>query len=75
MPVCRLFERSAIGPLRRNAPPPPSFGLFAHRGAKLIGWWLRGLGRPNPFFDEHTGAPLAAPRVFTPSERAVLNES
>jgi hypothetical protein len=36
----------------------------------LLGWWLRGLGRPNPFFDDH--APLSVPRVFTPSERAAL---
>jgi hypothetical protein len=33
---------------------------------------LRGLGRPNPFFDADTNAPLSAPRVFTPAERAAL---
>ncbi len=71
-PVCRLFERSASGPLAPNAPAPPSLGLFARRASVLLGWWLRGLGRPNPFFDAQTGAPLSAPRLFTPSERAAL---
>jgi hypothetical protein len=33
---------------------------------------MRGLGRPNPFFDARTGAPLAMPRTVTPEERAVL---
>jgi hypothetical protein len=39
---------------------------------KLLGWWWRGLARPNPFFDDHTSAPLSAPRVITASERAAL---
>jgi hypothetical protein len=71
-PLCRIFARSAVGPLPSNAPPPPSLGLFALRGSKLFGWWLRGLARPNPFFDGHTNAPLAAPRAFAPDERAAL---
>lgn len=71
-PLCRIYERSALAPLPTNAPPPPSFGLFAGRATKLLGWWLRGLGRPHPFFDECTNAPLRAPRVLTESERAAL---
>src|SRR5499425_2725483 len=50
-PLCRIFERSALGPLPPNAPPPRSLGLVALRVPTLLGWWLRGLGRPNPFFD------------------------
>jgi hypothetical protein len=69
-PLCRIFEHSAIGPLPPNAPPPRSLELVAPRVPTLLGWWMRGLGRPNPFFSE-TG-PLSAPRVFTPSERAAL---
>ena len=71
-PACRIYKRSAIRPLPPTAPPPPSFAMFARRGSKLLGWWVRGLGRPNPFFDAHSGAPLSAPRVLTPSERAAL---
>jgi hypothetical protein len=71
-PLCRIYERSAIGPLPPNAPAPPSPGIFLRRGAKILGWWMRGLGRPNAFFDEHTNAPLCAPRAFTPRERAAL---
>jgi hypothetical protein len=73
-PLCRIYERSAIGPLPPNAPPPPSFNLFAIRASKLLGWWVRGLGRPNPFFDDLTHAPLSVPRVLTPSERATLTD-
>jgi Family of unknown function (DUF6151) len=69
-PLCRIFERSAVGPLPPNAPPPRSLGLVAVRLPTLLGWWLRGLGRPNPFFNEND--PLSAPRVFMPSERAAL---
>jgi hypothetical protein len=71
-PLCRVFEHSATGPLPPNAPPPRSFGLVAQRLPTLLGWWLRGLGRPNPFFNEQTNAPLSQPRVVTPGERAAL---
>ena len=71
-PLCRIFERSAIGPLPPNAPPPPSLGVFAHRISKLLSWWVRGLARPTPFFDDQTNAPRAVPRVLTQSERAAL---
>jgi hypothetical protein len=74
-PLCRIFERSALAPLPPNAPPPPSLGLFALRGLKLLGWWLQGLGRPNPFFNDHTSAPLSVPRIFTPNERAALGNT
>jgi hypothetical protein len=71
-PLCRIFERSAVGPFPPNAPGPPSFGFFVHRGVKLLGWWMGGLSRPTPFFDEQTKAPRSAPRVLTRSERAPL---
>jgi len=72
-PLCRIYERSAAGPLPSNAPAPPTLGLFALRGSRILGWWLRGLGRPNPFFGDHTNAPLAPPRVLTPRERGALD--
>jgi hypothetical protein len=58
--------------IRGWEPPPPSFGVFVRRAAKVFGWWLHGLGRPNPFFDDRTNAPLSPPRVITPSERVTL---
>jgi hypothetical protein len=61
-PRCRLFDGSAVGPLPPNAPPPPSARVFARRAALLIGWWMRGLARPTPFFDARTGAPRAEPK-------------
>jgi hypothetical protein len=71
-PLCRIYERSAAGSLPQNAPPPLSLRLIPLRISKLLGWWMRGLGRPNPFFDEQTRAPLSRPRAFTPAERAAL---
>ena len=70
--LCRIYARSATAPLPSNAPPLPSFRVFIRRTSKIIGWWGRGLGRPNPFFDDRTGAPISAPRVLTPSERAAV---
>jgi hypothetical protein len=71
-PCCRIYERSAVGPLPPDAPPPPALGVFASRAVKVLGWWLRGLARPNPFFDGQTGAPRSAPRLLAPSERAAF---
>jgi hypothetical protein len=71
-PLCRIFERSAVGPLPPDAPAPPSLGVFVRRASKIFGWWMRGLGRPSPLFDERTNAPRAVPRVLSPSERAAL---
>lgn len=71
-PRCRIYERSAVGRLPPNAPPPPTFVVFAARASKMLGWCLRGLSQPTPFFDDRTKAPRAAPRVLTRSERAAL---
>ena len=71
-PLCRIYERSAVGPLPPNAPAPPSLGVFARRASKIFSWWVLGLSRPSPLFDERTNAARAAPRVLTPSERAAL---
>jgi Family of unknown function (DUF6151) len=71
-PLCRIHESSAVGPLPPNAPAPPSLGVFARRASSMLGWWMRGLGRPTPFFDELTNAPRTAPRVLTRTQRAAL---
>ncbi len=70
-PLCSIHMRSAAGPLPPNAPGPPFVGVFARRTSKLLCWWMRGFGRPTPFFDDRAGAPHAMPRVLTESERAV----
>lgn len=64
-PLCRIYERSATGPLRPNELPPPSLRLFARRATKLVGWWMRGLARPNPFFDDFAKAPRSAPQLLS----------
>jgi Family of unknown function (DUF6151) len=69
-PLCRIYERSAVGPLPPTAPAPLSFGVFVRRAAKMFGWWMRGLARPTPFFDDSTNAPCSVPRVLMRSERA-----
>ena len=79
----RRWARRCAG--SSSAPPPGRCRRTHRRRArsaslhvrlpKLLGWWLRGLGRPNPFFDETTAAPLAAPRMFTPQERAALADA
>ena len=74
-PLCRIHDGSAIRPLPPTAPAPPSFSVFARRSSKLFGWWLRGLAKPNPFFDERGGAPISEPRVLTADERAALCET
>jgi hypothetical protein len=69
-PLCRIYERSATGPLPDTAPPPLSFKVFARRASVMFGTWTRGLGRPSPFFDARTGAPIVEPRVLGAGERA-----
>jgi hypothetical protein len=71
-PLCRIYEHSAVGPLPPDAPAQPSLSVFARRASKLLGWWVRGLARPNPFFDERTNAALSTPHTLTPSECAAL---
>jgi hypothetical protein len=74
-PLGQVNAESATAPLPPDAPPPLSRGLIALHILRVLGWWLRGFGRPNPFFDGHTGAPLSTPRLLTPEERAVLLSS
>jgi hypothetical protein len=64
-PLCRIYEHSAIGPLLSNA-PPPSLRVFAYRATKVVGWWMRGLTRPNPFFEDRTKAPRSVPQLLLP---------
>ncbi len=65
LPLCRIFEHSAIGPLPSNAPPSPSLRVFTRRAIKVGAWWMRGLARPNPFFDDRTKAPRSMPQLLS----------
>jgi hypothetical protein len=71
-PLCRIYERSAVGPLPEPAPPPPSLRVFVRRASQILVWWGRGLAWPTPFFDERTKAPLAEIRILTEAERSAL---
>src|SRR5262249_61557940 len=45
-PLCRIYERSAVGPLPPNAPAPPSLGVFARRARRYsAGGCLGSAGR------------------------------
>ena len=70
--LCRIYDGSALGPLPPASPPPSSFGVSLRRASMVLRWWMRGLARPTPFFDERTNAPCSLPRVLTPGERAAL---
>jgi hypothetical protein len=37
-----------------------------------LGWWVRGLAQPTPFFDVSTRAPRSQPLALTPGERGAL---
>jgi hypothetical protein len=74
-PLCRIYEHSAIGQLPPDAAPALSLRVSARRAAKMLGWWLHGLARPNPFFDGRTNAPLSMPRLLRPGERASAYQS
>lgn len=71
-PRGQVNAESATAPLPPDAPPPLSRAVIARHILRVFGWWLRGLGRPNPLFDAKTGAPISVPRVLTPEERAAL---
>jgi hypothetical protein len=38
--------------------------MYARHASKLLGWWVRGLVRPTPFFDDRTKAPRAVPHLL-----------
>jgi hypothetical protein len=56
-PRCGIFERSATAPPASRL-PPASVGVLVVRASKLLGWWVRGLAWPTPFFDARTKAPV-----------------
>jgi hypothetical protein len=70
-PDLAIFDKHAIG-----GPAPGLQRLNARRMAgamlRVVGWWLAGRGRPNPFFASSSGAPLYPVAVLSASEREAL---
>ena len=61
--------KSAIG-----TPPADAYQVISVRWAlraskQLFGWWIRGKGKPTPYFDAATGEPRVVPTVLTAEER------
>lgn len=48
------------------------FALLARVAFRVIGWRLRGDHRRSPFFDTHSGRPVARPHVLSARERTAL---
>lgn len=71
-PIAFIQGRFAVGgaPPHVHASAPPS--LLVRSARLLLAAWLRGKGRPSPFFDARSGAPVALPRVLTSAEREEL---
>ena len=68
---CSARRSAASRTLRRRAAPAERAArhrrcrLFARRASKMLGWWVRGLGRPTPFFDDRTkSSARGAARAF-----------
>jgi Family of unknown function (DUF6151) len=70
-PLGHIMGKYAIGekPAHVSRIIPP--GLVFSAGRRYLAWWLRGLGRPSPFFDRD-GATLCEQTVLTLEERAAL---
>ncbi len=62
----------AIGGCPPHAHPGGSPALVLPVAWKMAGWFLKGKGYPQPFFDGPTGAPRAVPKVLTNTERDAL---
>jgi Family of unknown function (DUF6151) len=69
----RVHRRFAVGDVAAIPPDRgPQWRMLLRVARMMLAWRLRGDHRRSPFFDAATGAPLAAPRVLTEAERAVL---
>ncbi len=62
----------ALGTPPAGTHPKMAVGAMARVARLLAGWWLTGKGKPSPFLDPRTQAPLATPTVLTVSERDAL---
>ncbi len=70
-PPIGINGRSAIGGMPPGAVARAPLGMIVHVVPLIFGWWLRGRGRPSPYFTAE-GVPLVVPQVLTAEEHAPL---
>ena len=70
-PLGHIMGKFAIGEKPAHVSRIMSPGLVFGAGRRYLAWWLRGLGRPSPFFDA-SGATMCEQIVLTAEERAAL---
>jgi hypothetical protein len=71
-PLAYVQTKFAIG-TPPSHPGATSMGRIVARSVRLLAtWWITGVGRPSPFFDARTRAPVAEPRVLGADERRAL---
>lgn len=67
--VGRVQGRFAVGGVPKGADASASAGVLVRCFGIMIGWWIRGLGSPSPFFDPETSSLRVECRVLTLEER------
>lgn len=68
---------NAVGANAKSAtsqPPGDAYQVISVRwalraAAQLFGWWIRGKGKPTPYFEVATGKPIVAPHVLSTEDR------
>lgn len=71
-PAVGVNARSRVGGVPEGAHAGAPVGLLLRISRLMFGWWIRGKGRPSPFFDPGTGAPKVTPHVLSLDERRRL---
>ena len=67
-----IYARDAVGGQLPGEPPTASPRVALRAIKLMLGWWLKGLGKPSPYFDTTTRQPRTAPVVLTVTERERL---
>ena len=70
-PTSSILGRFAPGGLPPGAHARAPARLLLKSARLLLGWWLRGKGKPSPLFDDE-GAPRVEPEVLTLEARVPL---
>lgn len=70
-PTGAILGQYAIGEAPQGSRGMPT-GVVARALFRVVGWRLRGLAWPNPFFEKGKTSPIYPVRVLTSSEREAL---